>query len=349
MNPVVNRPETEFEPVEHVYQVEGEDVLGVSSVAKIGGAEESFSIGSAWGFRIGYEGAYDVLDGTPYSVGGKDDLREELKKRGLTPWSKRDKAAERGTAVHDVLERLAQNTADIPSHSEIEAMPEGERGHVRSLLCWYLHYRPSFVATEVQVASRDHRFAGRYDIRARINARRLLPCIDPLRDDAQAERIREIAAGLDEGAYSALGLIDLKTSKRIYPETHFPQLEGYEGGSVEMGFPATDFRAVLNTNEDGSFDPVRDFAISWSTYDDFLAFAEALRAIRRINAASPEVKREKVRDEALIANLPARSSELVALGLPELAGMDSRSVGYALGRLRKKGRVSQVGQVWEVS
>ena len=157
----------------------------------------------------------------------------------------------------------------------------------------------------------------------------------------------------------ALGIIDLKTSKSIYPTTHFPQLEGYEGGGVEMGFPETDFRAVLNTNADGTFDPapsivnewgdakLGQFAVSWATYDDFLGLLAAFRAIKRLKGQDPEVIREKRRDEALLANLPARSRELADLGLPELSGMDSRAIGRALGRLGKRGKCEKLGRgIW---
>lgn len=341
---VIERPDVDFDAVEHLYAIEGERVLGVSTVAKVGGVDDTWGIASAWGFRIGYEGAFECFCDADFAsrITTKDGLRGLLKERGLTPWSKRDKAADRGTWVHDVFETLAQD-GDVPNLADF---PDEVRGHVESLLKWFLHFRPKFVATEVQVASRTHLFAGRYDIRALIEARRLLPLIDPVREDAQAERIRYLA----ERDEWALGLLDLKTSKGIYPTTHFPQLEGYEGAGVEMGFPATDFRAVVNTFEDGSFYPelyrtndygdedLGSFAISWATYEDFLAYLEAIRSVRRQQAADPLVIRERQRDEVLIAQLPARSREIAELGLPELDGMDSRSIGGRLGKLAKRGK-----------
>jgi hypothetical protein len=351
------RPETSFDGASHTYQLDGEDLLGVSTIAKVGGVEETWGIASAWGFRIGYEGAHEVLEdeygdsmGSPVT---KDELREEMQKRGLTPWSKRDKAAERGNWVHDVLEALGQNNR-MPDLSRV---PDEEKGHAKSLMAWYVWLRPSFVAVEVQVTSGRHRFAGRYDIRAWCDARRVLETIDPLRDDPQAHRIRELAAEKQP----ALGLLDLKTSKGIYPNTHFPQLEGYEGAGVEMGFGKTDFRAVINTSPDGSFDPsprrknekgkwtLGQFAVSWATYDDFLAYTTALRAIRRIDAANPERVRREKQEQAILAALPARSRDLAA-SLPELSDCDAKAVGRILGGLRKRGLVEQEGGgVWSRS
>lgn len=339
---VIDRPVVDFDAVAHKYRLEtGENLAGVSSVAKIGGAEDTWGIASAWGFRIGYEGAWDVVDQLEGLPGDKDELRELLKQEGLTPWSKRDKAAERGTWVHDVLESLGQD-GEV---ADLSTFPEEVRGHVQSLYRWYLAFRPVFVALEVQVASREHGFAGRYDVRATVSAKRLLACIDPVRTDTQAERIRELAK---EDA-DALGVLDLKTSKGIYPTTHFPQLEGYEGGGVEMGFPASDFRAVINTHPDGSFDPAVDMGVSWATYDDFLGLLEAFRAIKRMKAGDPELLRERAREAALLANLPARSRELVDMGLPELEGMDSRAVGRLLGKMAKRGATKKQGAgVWGI-
>lgn len=338
----IDRPDVPFNADAHSYHLaEAEGLpggtLGVSTVAKIGGAEDTWGIASAWGFRIGYEGAFDLLPSGDYP--DKDTLRAALKEAGLTPWATRDKAATRGSWVHDVLEELAQNGTP----PDMDDMTDEVRGHVQSILKWYVHFRPTIIATEVQVASRTHGFAGRYDLRATIPARRLLPLLDPLRDDPQAQRVRALA----KDDLPALGLLDLKTSKGIYPTTHFPQLEGYEGAGVEMGFPATDFRAVINTKPDGSFDPLASMAISWGTYDDFVAYLGALRAIRRIKDADPEAVRERAADGAILANLPGRSRDLAALGLPELGDMDSRSIGRRLGKLRKAGRVRQEdGGVW---
>lgn len=347
---VIDRPDTSFDGPSHSYGLEGwdkEDVMGCSTIAKVGGFEETWGIASAWGFRIGYEGTYQLLGEVDDDMGaygewhlpwtGPDDLREELKKRGLTPWSTRDKAAQRGTWVHDVLEALAQN-GTVPALTNFES--EEVRGHIRSVLKWYIEFRPTFVATEVQVASRKHGFAGRYDIRCLIPARKLLHLFKG-HDSDQARRIGALCA---MGAHGdALCLIDLKTSKGIYPTTHFPQLSGYEVASTEMGFPATDCQLVLNSKPDGS---PAVLGASWSTGEDFVAFLGALRAVRRIQANDPEVKLAKMREEDILLELgdgPARSREL-AERVPTLQGLDGRSVGFILGRLKKRGLVRQEGR-----
>lgn len=362
----IERPTVDFDAIEHAYSIQGKKLLGVSTVAKVGGVEDTWGIASAWGFRIGYEGAHKLASERgalqPFTfkhtkkgeeviveVKDQDSLRAALNGAGLTPWATRDRAAERGSWVHDLLEELGQ-AGKVPDMKAFTAKHGAEAaGHAQSVLRWFLHYRPRFHAMEVQVASAEHGFAGRYDVECWVEARKLLEAVDPLRKDEQAERVRELAA---RGEW-AHGLVDLKTSKGIYPATHFPQLEGYEGARREMGFSPTDFRAILNTWPTGEHDPARDMAVSWSTYGDFLAYLRALEAIKGITARDPETIREKARGTALLAVLeggPQLSRDIAKMGVPELAGMDSRALGFALAALRKSGKVEQPkkGGPWQL-
>lgn len=334
---MIERPEVEYDDATHTYTLGGQTLAGVSTVAKIGGAEDTWGIASAWGFRIGYEGAHTLL-GKDSPWDDADALRTALRSRGLTPWSKRDQAAARGNWVHDVLEQLAQN-GTVP---DVTQFPAEIRGHAQCLMAWWLALRPSFIATEVQVASVTHGFAGRYDLRVEVEAAKLVPALDPVRDDTQARRIRELA-GQNK---AALCLMDLKTSKGIYPTSHYPQLEGYEIAGTEMGYPATDCRCVIQTNPTGEWAVGQNLGVSWSTADDFLGLLAAHRAIRRIKDADPEKARERAAEQALLGALPATSRQIANLQIPELAGMDSRAIGRTLGKLKKRGRTTQESGVW---
>lgn len=331
----ITRPPTSYEDSTHTYTLDGEELLGVSTVAKIGGAEETWGIASAWGFRIGYEGAWEVYynpdnEALDYGQAEKDELRAQLKARGLTPWSTRDRAADRGSWVHDILERLGQE-GEVVTAGFLDGFSEEYRGHVRAVLAWFLDYRPTFIATEVQVTSVEHGFSGRYDIRCYITNQAFWK--------NEHERV-EPCSGID----AALCLVDLKTSKDVYPTQHMPQLSGYDLASVEMGFPPTDAQFVLQTNPDGTYQFVR----SWSEGEDFLAYLGALKAIRRIEANDPVVKLRIAREEAILANLPGRSAAMAA-SVPELAGMNGKSVGILMGGLRKRGLVEQRSdKTWEL-
>ena len=331
MATTINRPETEFTP--HEYTLKGEKLYGISTVSHVGGAEDDFGVGSAWGFRIGYEGAWDVIAKRLESDFGeplpptKDALREALKDAKLTPWDTRDEAAERGTWVHDVLEELAQH-GDVP---DLDRYVNPVRGHVLSILRWYTIYQPLFVATEVQVTSEAHHFAGRYDIRCLMKASQLVPLFDK-HTSPQAERIRTLAE-LDD---KALSLVDLKTSKKVIPTKHFVQLSGYDLAGVEMGFDPTDAQFILLSHEDGS---PATLAASWSQPGDFLAYLEALKVMRRIKDEDPENRLKRNHEDWLIALLKANPKGLRSRDLvddPKLDGMTSKEIGSMFGSLARR-------------
>lgn len=328
----ITRPETDFHGASHSYYLDGEKLPGVSTVAKIGD-DEAWGIASAWGFRIGYEGVYDLI-GEASGYASKDALRAALQRAGSTPWATRDKAGDRGTWVHDVLEGLGQ-------HGEVnlDGVSPETQGHAKAVCEWYLDYRPEFDGLEVQVTSTQHRFSGRYDVRARISARRLVGLDHPFKDlfedhdSPQAERVRELAGlGLD-----ALTLDDLKTSKRCYPTSHFPQLSGYDLASVEMGFAPTDAQFVLNTHPDGTY----NFIPSWSSGQDFLDYLAAHNAIRRIKAADPEERRRERLEAEVISHLPAKFGEL-----GEWLHMERGPLIGMLKNLKKRGLITQVRGTW---
>lgn len=271
---MINRPDLEYNDKKHEYRLNGEKLLGVSTVAKIGDTD-IWGVASAWAFRIGYEGAHELLlpslDNEAHHPTA-DELREELKQARKTPWHKTDDSKDRGNAIHSALEKLAQEGV-VPVLTDY---PESQRGYIQALCKWYLDYRPSFEATEVQVVSEKHLFAGRYDIRASIPAAMLLKHEKITQEESEA------------GPPAWLTLDDLKTGKYVYPTTQFPQLAGYELAGVEMGYTPTDAQYILNVHDDGSY----DFERSTATAEHFLAYLAAQRAILDIKAKSPQ-KRKK--------------------------------------------------------
>jgi hypothetical protein len=304
--PTVVRPETDFNAAAHAYALRGEKLPGISTISKMG-ETETWGIASAWAFKIGVNGAAEVLGVDP------GELRAKLQARGLTPWATRDKAAERGNWVHDVLEGLGQS-GEIPDLSKFS---EEVQGHARAVLRWYLDYRPSFVSTEVQVVSEKHRFAGRYDIRCHLRY------------------IKELGPPIPPPEPGWLALVDLKTSKDVYPTQHFAQLEGYELASVEMGFPRTDVRYVLNTKPDGTYKFVR----SWANGDHFLAYLSAHNAVLDIQSKDPEVARTAEREVDILGQLPSRFKDLTS-------DLESGPLGGLLRSMQKRGLVGCEKGLW---
>ena len=80
----------------------------------------------------------------------------------------RDKAAQRGTIVHEICEDLLNGEEIV-----LDAGPE----IVKRIMClesWYYEYSPEIIAQEVMLAFPGVRFAGRFDILARIDNKNVL-------------------------------------------------------------------------------------------------------------------------------------------------------------------------------
>ena len=80
----------------------------------------------------------------------------------------RDKAAQRGTIVHEISEDLLNGEEII-----LDAGPE----IIKRIMClesWYYEYSPEIIAQEVMLAFPGVRFAGRFDILARIDNKNVL-------------------------------------------------------------------------------------------------------------------------------------------------------------------------------
>lgn len=221
-------PVVTFDPGPHAYTVNGEPVPSVTQVLKI------LNIGALpwWGMQVGVEGVLTLVEGTHLIQRGTGRLlladgtpateatvTPLLTREKLTTNHQRDKAGTRGRSVHAALELYA-SAGVVP---KLAQFPPEDRGYVQALAAWLLDYRPECLETEAMVGSAAYRFAGTYDLRARIR-------------------------GLGEG------LVDAKTSKHVYPVSHFSQLMGYEIAAVECGRRPADFEAVLRLGVDGEYE-----------------------------------------------------------------------------------------------
>lgn len=245
------RPLIDFDEEKHKYKVTarwlGVDQEPFPSVTTILNAVVPKELGW-WGMTVGAAGvatmANDGFCACEYrerngELSG-DYLVDELKRRGLTTNHRRDKRGAVGTSIHKALE-LFGSEGKIP---ELSSFAEEDRPRVSSMAAWLLDEQPEFLGQEVRTASVTHRYAGTFDLRARMKDGRV-------------------------------GLIDLKTTKNVYPQSAFPQLEAYEFAEIECGEEPTDFRAVLWLPLDGEAQLVE----SVDTFDNFLS----LLSIYRLN------------------------------------------------------------------
>jgi hypothetical protein len=231
-----------------------------------------------WGMKVGVEGLLKLMSmGSiiPYADSGtsraffshdlkkleKDDLVKMLTDSKLTVNHVRDKAGVRGHAVHQAFEAWA-NEGILPVPEDY--VPE-ERGYILGLKKFLDEVNPESVDNEVMVGSLEHGYAGRYDGRIRINEE----C-----EVVVKTRKKDYTAVLKP----SLLLIDVKSSKGVYHDSHSRQLEAYELASVECGYEQTDARGILHVTADGAYEFVRSTAEA----RDFLAVLEVWKSEQRM-------------------------------------------------------------------
>ena len=139
--------------------------------------------------------------------------------RGLGAEGKRDAGAERGTAVHDALERFCTD-GTVPALGDYS---EAVRGYVQAVCGFLIEHDPEPILTEQIVGSPTHLFAGRFD---------LLCTIDGVRT-----------------------IVDLKTSARTYPEHHI-QMAAYELAMPECGIDPPERSLIVAVAETGHYQTV---------------------------------------------------------------------------------------------
>lgn len=199
-----------------------------------------------WAEDCGAAGAAQLaelgeLRNVPYTEAGN---RVRMHKLGMD--AKRDQGADRGTAVHSVLEQWAREHT-IPDLADFA--PE-VRGYVQGLCAWLLDARPQPSSVERFVGSVVHCYAGRLDMRAEIDGR---DCI-----------------------------VDLKTNPRgrVYDEAHL-QARGYAIADVECGSEIPEGIVIVAVGEEGTHEMVECEAEA----GDWLSVLGTQRAMSRLKTA----------------------------------------------------------------
>lgn len=197
------RPEIKFDPDAHAYEVKVDghwetDFPSVTTVVKAT-VPVPFSAGAWYGFKMGVGAAFHTAD--DWGQWDDPEIAYEKAKGYENPNSVLTKAGDRGTLVHQAIEQYGL-TGTAPDPQDFE--PE-DRKRIQGVAKWLLDNEPEFVVQEVRTASTEHRYVGTFDALCRMNGE--------------------------------LWLLDWKTSKRVYPDQHFPQLAAYLQAEREAGFP----------------------------------------------------------------------------------------------------------------
>lgn len=197
-----------------LFPLEGEKFIcdGVSSIpgclhkpALLGWYEDYGARGAVKAHRLGE--LEDVPD---------EEIIERVRFLGLGADDQRDAAALRGTAIHAVLDDLAHNREPDPS-----SMPPEWRPWFDGAIAAWDELQPEAVEIEQIVCHPEDRYAGRFDLVARVDG--------------------------------ALTLLDYKTGKgRVYSEAHY-QARLYERARVRCGFEPVERIVVVGVDDRGGF------------------------------------------------------------------------------------------------
>jgi hypothetical protein len=144
-----------------------------------------------------------------------------LANQGLDPTEKRDAAARLGTQVHVAFHHLATGVEVDPFD-----FPDEAQGFIGGCRRFIDAHGPEFLASERKTYSEKHGYAGTLDAHVKFTK------------------------GKFKGKTAR---IDLKTGKRIYKESHFPQLAAYEQADVERGHDPSDLRFILKVMPTGNY------------------------------------------------------------------------------------------------
>lgn len=242
------RPPIEFEPEKHLYRVFAweewqTDFPSVTQVVKAT-VPVPFSAGAWYGYGMGCSAAWEIARATERAEWDEDyEWFLAAAKKLENPNSVLTKAGDRGTLVHQAIEDWGQS-GKAPDPQDFE--PE-DRKRIAGVAKWLLENDPEFHAQEVRTANLEFRYVGTFDA------------------------IVTFGAGEHKGKRA---LLDWKTSKRVYPDQHFPQLAAYVAAEAEAGYPdgEPEFSAVVHIPESGrvklheSVDTFEDFEVLLDQY-----------------------------------------------------------------------------------
>ena len=234
-----------FYPASHRYKLDNHWVPGVTTLIGKGLPKPAIPY---WAARTVAEWVADNPDLTEdlKRMGGRGPAVAYLKE---LPWQKRDEAAIRGTDVHALAERLA--------HGEDVEVPEHLAAHVQGYVDWLDTNQPEVLLNERPVASRQWRYAGTFDLVAKLDG--------------------------------ATWMLDLKTSSGVYGSTAL-QLTAYgnaefyvDADDIEQPLPPIDRYGVLHVTEYGTTLHYLPASLNESAWSDFLHVSWVGRRAKEID------------------------------------------------------------------
>jgi hypothetical protein len=185
-----------------------------------------------------------------------ESIWEALVEAKLTYEHIRDRAAERGTNVHELaLKALAEGKA-IPNLAEFS---QEERGYAQAVLAFWRDHDPQPTHVEQVVCDSELGVAGRFDLRCGFGS---------------------------ASSPGGVGVIDAKTGGYISEGAH-AQVAGYRLLAERCGIGRTDWGLILKLNPDGTYELIdveataESFLLAVKTYREAARIAREARKARK--------------------------------------------------------------------
>jgi hypothetical protein len=245
------------QPQQRRYTVNGERTVSVSTIAKYIDPDPTGLL--YWASGLTCEGVAELAGqrGDLSWLNTGDSIKAALREAELTWTDIRDKAATRGTAVHELILAALATRSKLPDLSDLT---EEERGYGQAVLRWWNDRDPRPILAEQMTASAERGFAGRFDLLCEIDGERVL--------------------------------MDAKTRARPKDRlSDHVQLAGYEIANQESGHGESDRHLILILGPEGEYAEVEgvatddDFLSALSVYRSEKALAKRMRSSRKAVAA----------------------------------------------------------------
>lgn len=234
-----------FSAASHRYWLDGKPVKGVTTLLK---SLDKPAI-PYWAAKSVAEYVADNLE--QLESWGQMERASLVAALKQVPWSKRDRAAVRGTEIHALADQIVHG-------AEVE-VPDLQLALVEGYVKFLEDFQVEPIATECNVASREHFYAGRFDFIGRLTVN-----------------------GVTE-----TWLLDWKTSAGVYGETAL-QTAGYARAEfyatdddieTEIPMPHIDRIGVVHVTDAGTF--LHDLGDIDTSFTEFLAVASLTKSADR--------------------------------------------------------------------
>jgi hypothetical protein len=219
--------EIDFYPDSHRYKLKGEKSYLLSATAITGIIDKSRVLIN---WALGLTGSYirKYLEEASSNNFSAEELAPIIEEALNQHNVKRDDAADIGSQVHDIAQRIGEELRDGKPLSDIsEDLPEAVKNGVCAFIDWVVEHKVKFLECERMVYSKKHKFVGITDAIVEIDGKKYL--------------------------------IDYKTSKGIYSYMNY-QVAGYTIAYEEETKEKLDGQMLIHFNKETGEFAVKDIS-----------------------------------------------------------------------------------------